>query len=520
MMPPEGPNKSEELLQRYAKERREQGGDFSLHPATRQLLQGEVARQFKGASADKPKAAAWWTWFTTWPGRFAVGTACVAAGLAAWVYWNNSQSGSRMEMAQTAKPDVDVFFDGAQGVEPPPADVALAERENLGRESKKMLGDEQGVKLEARKQQQDAKEGFGSKVEFYAMKDAPATNALNFGVSLQAAQRESDFLTSGTGAMTNISIAASGPRGGLAVNQPKVDLGAAVTEPAKGLALLDRMETAPSASRSETERAAAARPDPVTRSRSGDLAGTPAAPAQPPGTPTSSLTPAAPAATATPAAPSVVAGVAATAAPEEPLSRRMDASAANTTRFYRTAPSGPAGTAGRALTEQPTLAKEKQNSAADFRVLARFVVEQQTNVVLLHDADGSVYSGTLFAASADKLAEFSEARDKDRFDGQKTEALADSPSPVQLGYSFRASGSNVTLRQVVEITGRLTPATNASALGVQATPAPAERRFTIPARPNLRTSTSPADSEVIDGTVRVGTGATEPFRALRQTTPQ
>ena len=50
MMPPEGENKSEERLQRYARERRGQGGDFSLHPATRRLLQGEVTRQF-GARA-------------------------------------------------------------------------------------------------------------------------------------------------------------------------------------------------------------------------------------------------------------------------------------------------------------------------------------------------------------------------------------------------------------------------------------------------------------------------------------
>ena len=65
MMPPEGPNKSEELLQRYATERRAQGGDFALHPATRRLLQGEVARQpgraGRNAAGGSGWLGAWWT---------------------------------------------------------------------------------------------------------------------------------------------------------------------------------------------------------------------------------------------------------------------------------------------------------------------------------------------------------------------------------------------------------------------------------------------------------------------------
>ena len=59
-MPPEGPNKVEELLQRYAKERRERGGDFSLHPATRRLLQGEVAREFARARRERRN------WLSIW----------------------------------------------------------------------------------------------------------------------------------------------------------------------------------------------------------------------------------------------------------------------------------------------------------------------------------------------------------------------------------------------------------------------------------------------------------------------
>ena len=87
-MMPEGPNQAEELLQRYAKERRERGGDFSLHPATRRMLQGEVARQFGKAAANEERPA-WLAWFGLWRGRFAIGAALAAVVLASvWIFRN------------------------------------------------------------------------------------------------------------------------------------------------------------------------------------------------------------------------------------------------------------------------------------------------------------------------------------------------------------------------------------------------------------------------------------------------
>ncbi len=100
MMPPEGQNKSEELLQRYAKERRGQGGDFSLHPATRRLLQGEVTRQF-GARAKKGTGGRSWFWI--WRGRLAVVSmlaVVVAAGV--WVFSNDQSKKPVMNMAAVA----------------------------------------------------------------------------------------------------------------------------------------------------------------------------------------------------------------------------------------------------------------------------------------------------------------------------------------------------------------------------------------------------------------------------------
>ena len=60
-MSEETPNQSEERLQRYAKERRAQGGDFALHPATRRMLQGEVARTF-GVKESAAKSRGLFSW--------------------------------------------------------------------------------------------------------------------------------------------------------------------------------------------------------------------------------------------------------------------------------------------------------------------------------------------------------------------------------------------------------------------------------------------------------------------------
>src|SRR5215212_2356313 len=98
-MPPEGQNNSEEKLQRYAKERRERGGDFSLHPATRQMLQGEVVRQFGKAEArTKPKG--WWAILLAFPGRLAAGGALAVVALTCLVVWNSSKHEPEMQLAQ------------------------------------------------------------------------------------------------------------------------------------------------------------------------------------------------------------------------------------------------------------------------------------------------------------------------------------------------------------------------------------------------------------------------------------
>src|SRR5260221_6530253 len=82
-MPPEPDNQIDELLQAYAKKRREQmGAPPDLHPATRKLLQGEVARTFP----KKPSAAESWFSFLKifWP-RIAFATSVLLVlGFGSW----------------------------------------------------------------------------------------------------------------------------------------------------------------------------------------------------------------------------------------------------------------------------------------------------------------------------------------------------------------------------------------------------------------------------------------------------
>jgi hypothetical protein len=87
MSQPERP--IEQQLHAVAQERRRRsGGPFELHPATRRLLQGEVARQY---GAGKSTPTLWLRWVQLSPRLvWSLGTFLVL-GVAAWVTWQSSQ---------------------------------------------------------------------------------------------------------------------------------------------------------------------------------------------------------------------------------------------------------------------------------------------------------------------------------------------------------------------------------------------------------------------------------------------
>jgi activator of HSP90 ATPase len=110
--------------------------------------------------------------------------------------------------------------------------------------------------------------------------------------------------------------------------------------------------------------------------------------------------------------------------------------------------------------------RELDRIDAEPAVLNRFEIEQQGTSVRVVDADGSVYEGVV---EEPVVAEFdSELREtfeekKDQLAREKLVALQSAIAPRTEDYSFRVSGSNVTLRQMVVVNGRFATGTNASA---------------------------------------------------------
>jgi hypothetical protein len=92
------PNNVEQLLRRYSKERREQAGGFTLHPATRNLLQGEVARELggkKGGAAPPAQSS-----FSIWRGPVLASAFVLILGAGLCVLLLNRGNSGHMEMAK------------------------------------------------------------------------------------------------------------------------------------------------------------------------------------------------------------------------------------------------------------------------------------------------------------------------------------------------------------------------------------------------------------------------------------
>ena len=156
-------------------------------------------------------------------------------------------------------------------------------------------------------------------------------------------------------------------------------------------------------------------------------------------------------------------------------------------------------------------------------VLNEFVIEQRGATVRVLDADGSVYDG---AVETPPSAEFVPGNDSP--DGLAREVIPGNKmetAPRHQELSFRATGSNVTLRQSVVVNGRFTPGTEAARAG-RAMPAEATsklRNFTahrsVPATSNAfagQYGAATNAASTIEGTVRIGTTNQQWFRATRR----
>lgn len=97
-------------------------------------------------------------------------------------------------------------------------------------------------------------------------------------------------------------------------------------------------------------------------------------------------------------------------------------------------------------------APARGNLAAAAAVLTSFRITRIGNDVVLVDADGSVYRGSVETAAADA--------DKGRGlkeDSRRSQAEAKSRGGASLPFAFRVSGTNATLRQAIEIAARYAP---------------------------------------------------------------
>lgn len=108
----ESPKRMERMLRRWARQRRDAAGSgWAVHPATRGMLQGEVARTFgtaRGKAKKRDGARGWW-WGLVWGGG---AVAAVALVLAVW----GPRSGGRVaEMADNGLAAVRTNPDGGAG---------------------------------------------------------------------------------------------------------------------------------------------------------------------------------------------------------------------------------------------------------------------------------------------------------------------------------------------------------------------------------------------------------------------
>jgi hypothetical protein len=540
-MPEETHNPSEERLQRYAKERRAQGGDFALHPATRRMLQGEVARTF-GAKEAPAKSRGWLAWLNSWSGRLAVGATAAVVIAGSWVIWNNRLDQHAMQLARAEMPmsksklaelaessgrvttDKDMLVASAPAS---PAVAAEADRKNtsaaqpvtllaakpLEDETKKVAADK-ATAMDALAQNssvvryQNQGEVINTFRNESALSLAPAaqyTYAINSPADAQKQDGANQLNFAGNSVALNQNNAPAGQSANSSVllqNQMQLSRNAApsqggvatyaANEPkslAENVALYKEQATPQIAARNDAFNTAESR---TLRSGSTLRATTPA-----------------PAVTTTPSKEAqnsavVVASGALAAVTTTPVP---------TSRFYRVQSDSRGGVSrNRALVEST---QAESALAETSPVLNDFVIEQSGNTVRVIDGDGSVYAGTVEAADS--------SADRARRSALVIEKLENAPAGQEL--SFRAVGSNVTLRQTVTVNARFGLETNAMrAAGYGGAPAEAPNKLRDFA--NSRTAFgaergfagqygAATNAATIEGTVRIGT-TNQTFRAYRR----
>jgi hypothetical protein len=569
-MQPEGPNKSEERLQRYAKERR-QRGDFSLHPATRRLLQGEVVRQY-GSRTKEERARL--TWFGLWRGRFAVGGALVAVLITTcWIFFNGPvKKQSRMELADAKipAPEKNVALESdrlALGDDESGSAVTTSGKAIAAIKPATVRGEPANKPAPTRSRALDGLVAnelqLGAKLETNTI--ALALNAQERGEAFHYfADLNSTLPTTNSGitalSAVPIDLWGQSPLAPALQTKPSgnVDAGAvagwsinAVAAGATNSALLAENSERfyklnpqlpqvalqngfdESKRLQETAQLMKAQPQVAYRNVAEPSA-------------------IAPQSIAAPAAPAQLSadnsGLGESLARSQAVGQQLNVEARsafgasgtglsradvnNNQTFFRQIVV-PAETVAGNVKQLEDLASKKSEETVGSQVLSEFTIEQRGNSVRLMDFDGSVYDGVIDApvvTESEKLKEDS-ARDKDGYAVNRAlrEAAGGRAGETNQApeYSFRASGSNVTLRQSVVVNGRFRHSTNANnasldrrgagaaGTNLQKAPAPTDplaTRRTLErfGRAAIATDSTPA----IEGTLQVGPTNVQRFLAV------
>ena len=439
----------ERLLRAAAKKRRDEAGvPLALHPATRRLLQGEVARKYAKPGRRTRRFAEMLG--QLWP-RFA-GGAAIFAVLALAVYVFVPGSGNDKPEALLARNEpMPAAPQAKQPLPPPSAKVAATPASPA-----------------------PAPQAMPSTVEF-ADKSSPAlaTPARRFGADQDSLSKDRLAMPLERAAGEKITAAAAprlAGRKGAAETKTEASGGSPVQAPAGAVSgtLEQRYGLA---------------------GRAVPPASMPTAPASPP-----------PVATTPPAATVVAANESVKLTADEPAQSRLtfkslanvasangikpaSATADSLLNYTDGARSGAMnGSATQWFAQVAPVSKAKtalaDKASPAHPVLASFQVEQAGPALRIVDGDGSVYSGYVQIAAAARRQRSTKAESSATTRAPQTlgavleeppAASRDSDQPAQPAYFFRVAGTNRSLNNKVVFTGNLMTATNL-ALSLPAAP--------------------------------------------------
>ncbi len=405
--------KIEKWLRAYAKKRRGQGGGpFGLHPATRRLLQGEIARKSPAPKDDDDESSSLWEVFRRdW--AFLLGFAACIFFVAA-VFFHGFDLGSTFKKASATE--------------------AMNHLKDLHSAAQYAAG-EHGGKLPA------------------TLDDL--TNELVTRDTFLDPQSKKPFVFAGAGKNLN--------------ELPSNSVLAYSPEDKNGRAVLFADGRVTYANKKEFDEITNAANAPLIAMNNPGMAG-----AEPSVAPAPAMAPP-PADMASSALPEEANSSLAIRTPiQAPMAQAAPASAVEMPRVAREEEAQTFASSRQAVESLQNAFKNTISPAQKISVLANFQVQQNGNAIRVVDEDGSVYDGSIqtdngISASGGALPAMDKTRETSNVIVETAGSVAPAASAPQQkiqavqNYFFRVTGMNRTLNQTVAFTGTLLPTSTKSA---------------------------------------------------------